>query len=63
MLVDQQLPTLVLAVVVPVLLVVIPLGVVAVTMPVMELLEMVVLVEQTLLYLDLFLVQSCLVHG
>tara|TARA_B100000287_G_scaffold404864_1_gene427936 strand:- start:249 stop:434 length:186 start_codon:yes stop_codon:yes gene_type:complete len=59
----DQLPTLVVAVVVPVLLVVIQLGVVVVTLPVMELLEMVVLVEQTLLYPDLFLVQLCLVHG
>jgi hypothetical protein len=59
----DQLPTLVLVAAALVLLVVMHLGVVAVTMPVMELLEMVVLVEQTLLYLDLFLVQSCLVHG
>tara|TARA_B100002019_G_scaffold277030_1_gene276438 strand:- start:308 stop:493 length:186 start_codon:yes stop_codon:yes gene_type:complete len=59
----DQVLTLVVEAVALVLLVVMHLGVVAVTLPEMELLEMVVLVEQTLLYPDLFLVQSCLVHG
>ena len=55
--------TLVAVVVVLVLLVVIQLGPVVATLLQMELVEVVVLVGQILVYLDLSLAQSCQVHG
>ena len=59
----DQLHTLVVVEVVLALLVVMHLGQVVLTLLEMELQEVVVLVEQTLEFLDHLLAQSCLVHG